>query len=118
MAKQNDIAGLGRLTLRQPENAFNVEFDEREGQYYYNLLDTVNIDTPSFRKDLYVKHVLGSGEDLYSLSQRVYDTPDLWWLIAEASGLECVCGDLTGSELRVPIPEVARRIIEEVDSSR
>jgi hypothetical protein len=116
MPRQNRVTSLKRLSLRDPENMFTVEYDEDEQQYFYNLLDTVNIDTQSFRGDLYVKHILVAGEDLYSVSQRVYNTPDLWWLIAEASSLECVCGDLTGVEILIPIPEVARRILETIDS--
>ena len=115
MAKLNDIDGLGRTNLRQPENAFTVVYDEQEGQYSFNLLDTVNIDALSFQKNLYIRHIMGVGEDLYSLSQKFYGTPELWWLLAESSNLMCICGDLTGTELIVPLPEVARNILEQID---
>ena len=117
MAKHNDIEGLGRINQKQPENAFSIEYDAREGQYFYNLLDTVHIDVDSFRKDLYIEYVMAVGEDLYSLSKRFYGSVDLWWLIAESSSLECICGDLTGTVLKIPVPEVAKKILETIENS-
>jgi len=118
MAKRNEIPQLTKISKHTLESMFDVEYDKEEDQYYYNLLDTISIDPSSLTRDTYVKHIVANHEDLFSISNKYYDTTELWWLIAKVSQIDSVLGDLTGVELAVPVPVVARQILDIMNKAK
>ena len=83
--KQNQVFDLPTLDDQVLENIFSVYLEK--GQYFYNLLSTATFPTnidPSFFDYYTVKH----GELWITISNTVYNTIKLWWLICAVNQIQ------------------------------
>lgn len=82
---QNEISDLPKLRRENYENIFNV-YKDGDDRYYYNLLQNVIIpqDLPAGYYETYNVQY----DDTWPLvSYRVYNTPNLWWVILSANNI-------------------------------
>lgn len=87
MAKRRDIPDLSNISLNHLENYFEVKTDV-DGQYFYDLTDTVYIDVANMNPLYYVEYDVKQGDTLYGISVKNYNTHSLWWVIATANDID------------------------------
>lgn len=83
---QNSISDLPRLRKENYENIFNVYTDE-EDRYFYNLLQTVVIPS-NLPENFYDNYVITYGDTWPFISYKIYNTPNLWWLITSVNNID------------------------------
>ena len=83
--KQNSIKDLPKLTSERYENIFNVYQDEN-GQYYYNLLQSVVIPN-NLPAGYYDTYNVMYGDTWPYISYKNYNTPNLWWVILSVNNI-------------------------------
>lgn len=76
---QSNHSGLKLLNKQKYENIFRL--GENNGKLYYNLLDTLTLPSSVVNDAFFVIKTLPN-ETWTNISYRVYDTIELWWLIA------------------------------------
>jgi len=82
---QNTIPDLPKLQNENYENIFNI-FADKDGFYYYNLLQTVIIPS-DLPKGYYDNYNVLNGDTWPYISYKVYSTPNLWWLITAVNNI-------------------------------
>ena len=111
--KQNAIKELPKLDTENLENVFNV-YQEENGLYYYNLLQTI-IFPKDLPKALFSSYTISYGDTWPYISFKVFQTPNLWWLILLANGIDNPLFPLIpGTELKIPVIEVVRQVLSEI----
>lgn len=83
--RQNSIDELPSLESTRFENIFNVYKDDY-GRYFYNILNTVNIDK-ELLPTYFTLHYPLKGESYTGISYAYYNTIDLWWIICAANNI-------------------------------
>jgi len=114
--KQNDIASLPKLDVENFENIFNV-YPEENGFYFYNLLQTV-VFPQNLPSSLFKQYKIGYGDTWPFISFKMYNTPNLWWVILLANKI----ADPTklpknGSYVKVPINSVVKEVLSQLRKS-
>jgi len=112
---QNDIDDLSKLATENYENIFQVYQDDT-GRYFYNLLQNIHIpdNLPGgYYNDYTIKY-----DDTWPLiSYRVYETPNLWWIIVAANSiLNPTTLPEQGTKIKVLKPAVVRAMLSEIQS--
>ena len=113
--KQNDIKdnAVRILGTYQYENAFNVYLDS-DDRYFYNLLKNIYIPD-DISSDLYTTVEPLPGELLPQLSYRVYNTVNLWWLIAKTNNISNPLEPLTtNTNLKIIRKSIVSNILETI----
>lgn len=77
--KQKNIPDLPEISFFRYENFFNL-YQLQDGNYFYNLLASVNI-FPATDSSLEDAHIVKPQETWVYLSYKYYNTMDLWWLV-------------------------------------
>lgn len=108
--KQNAIKELPKLNKENFENIFNV-YQNEDGVYYYNLLN--NIVFPQNLPDsFFTLYSIQPGDTWPYISYKVYDTPNLWWVILLANNIDNPTTPLImGQTIKIPITDVVREIL-------
>lgn len=78
---QNNISDLNPLESNRYENIFNVDQTDANNYYFYNIIKTVHINAKDLDPAFYFKHTVDRSTPFTSLSYRLYDSINLWWLI-------------------------------------
>jgi hypothetical protein len=114
--KQNNISTLPVLSQLNLENLFNVYNDGQN--YFYNLISTVNLPA-NLDSSTYTNYtVTGDYMPWTLISQKVYSTPSLWWLICSANNIQ----DPTyfpkaGTILKVLTPTYVSYVLKQINQS-
>jgi nucleoid-associated protein YgaU len=112
--KQNSIKDLPRLRNELYENIFHVHKDE-DNRYYYNLLQQVVLPD-NLPKELLTTYDVVPGDTLPFISYKVYDTPNLWWVITHANKIDNPTIQLQpGTQLIVPTYLAVREILGQIN---
>jgi hypothetical protein len=111
--KQRDIEELPKLKEELLENIFTVH-QENDGMYFYNLLQTIEFpkDLPEAYFDFYnIKY----GDTWPLISFKVYETPNLWWLILLANDIVNPLLPLEpGTILKIPNNLISREVLKQI----
>jgi hypothetical protein len=116
-AFQNDVEELEQLAATRYENIFRM-FIKKE-KYFYNILKRVNIDLSTADATTYTKIKLRGETPWTTLSNKVYGSNDLWWLIymvnrdKVSNPVDLIPG---GTEIMVIRPLFVRDILNEITS--
>lgn len=111
--KQNQIADLKRLNGENLENIFNV-YQTKNGAYFYNLLQTIHfpVDLPP---TLFTTYTIKYGDTWPFISFKTLKTPNLWWLILLANGINNPIEPLVnGTTIKIPVAEVVREVLTQI----
>lgn len=111
--KRNKIKELKKINSNFYENIFNVY--QEDGFYYYNLYNTVSIDTENIDPNLYTEHIFSIGDYWTLLSYKYYGTVNLWWILCVANNIQNPL-DLpeVGTKLKILNSEVVSDIIQSI----
>lgn len=82
--KQNSIKELTKLNPENYENIFNVYQETQGSMHYYNLLQTV-VFPKNLPIGMFESYTISQGDTWPFISYKVYDTPNLWWIILLAN---------------------------------
>lgn len=108
--KQNEIETLPRLDQEHMENIFNV-YREDDGMMYYNLLQSVSFPQ-NLPSNLFTQYTLSHGDTWPYVSFKVYNSPNLWWVILLANNIHDPTAKLVlGTRINIPTVDVVREII-------
>ncbi len=110
--KQNQIQDLKKLKNENFENIFNVY--QESGMYYYNLLQTIHFpqDLP---QSLFTTYVISYGDTWPLISFKNYKTPNLWWLILLANGINNPLEPLVlSTTIKIPVNSVVREVLTQI----
>jgi nucleoid-associated protein YgaU len=111
--RQNDIKELPKLNSENLENLFNV-YQEENGLYYYNILQSI-IFPQDLPKALFTSYIITYGDTWPFISYKVYESPNLWWLILLANNIDNpLILPEPGKELNIPVIEVVREVLAEI----
>ncbi len=75
---QSEIDNLPDIGEYRFENIFKVYTDN--SFYFYNILKTINIPE-DLQDDIFYKYKIPNPMSWHVLSNKLYNTTDLWWLI-------------------------------------
>ncbi len=84
--KQNDIEDLNTLDSTRLENFFNI-YTNTTGEYFYNILNTVNFNTEDMSPMYYDLYTVLPGDTYTFISYKQYGTINLWWLICSFNSI-------------------------------
>lgn len=97
-------------------NIFNAYEDN--GVQFFNLYNTIFID-PDIDPVLYTTHFYSPTDDWYSLSNKYYKTPKLWWVILIANQISNPFEDLmAGTKLKILNTTVLSEIITQINKKK
>lgn len=121
--KQNKINDLtiGELSKNVYENIFNVNLiDKSNGSfatahYFYNTLNKVSIPD-DINRDILDTITLNYDTAWTTLSYKVYDTIDLWWLIVLLNKPKYIFMAKGGVEYTIIKPGAIRDILTQINS--
>jgi len=112
---QNKIKDLPKLASDNYENIFQIYQDENE-RYYYNILQNINIPT-NLPGGYYNEYLIKYGDTWPLISYRVYETPNLWWIVLAANNIiNPVNLPEQGTIIKVFKTSVVRTILTEIQS--
>jgi hypothetical protein len=113
---QNRITSLPSLTDENYEQIFNVYQDEN-GNYYYNLLQSVAIPT-NLPSGFYNKYNVVYGDTWPYISYKNYNTPNLWWIITSANSIiNPTAMPEPGTTLYILDPDIVSQILDQIANS-
>jgi hypothetical protein len=111
--KQNSIVSLNKLKTENYENIFNV-YREENGLYYYNLIQTV-VFPSNLPKGLFSVYEIGHGDSWPYISYKVYNTPNLWWIILLANQIDNPTNNpVPGSLLKIPKTDIVKEVLAQI----
>lgn len=97
-------------------NIFNAYEDK--GFQFFNLHNTIYVD-PNIDPVLYTTHLYSETDDWYSLSNRYYKTPRLWWVILIANQIVNPFDVLrAGTPLKILNGQVVSDIITQINKKK
>ena len=113
--KQNQTKGLSILDSENYENIFNV-YQNLDGMHYYNLLQTV-VFPKHLPPGMFDSYAVGDGDTWPFISYKVYNTPNLWWLIILANDIDNpVLLPKPGTFLFIPSEGIVKAVLNEIKS--
>jgi hypothetical protein len=111
--KQNQIKDLPHLDMENFENIFNV-YQNRDGTYFYNLLQTVVFPT-DLPVNLFQSYTVVYGDTWPFVSHKTLNSPNLWWIILLANGIQDPTKPLVnGTTIKIPIMSVVREVLSQI----
>jgi nucleoid-associated protein YgaU len=111
--KQNSITDLPNLRSENYENIFNV-YTDTDGHYYYNLLQTITL--PDNLPDGYFNsYNILHGDTWPYISYKVYNTPNMWWLILQVNNISDPTQQPTpGAQIKILQMSVVKDILAQI----
>jgi hypothetical protein len=117
MTRQNDIPQLANIAPTRYENIFDVyQTNDDSKYYYYNLSKRVNLEIGSIDPEFLDYYICNGEQPLTTISYRVYNTIDLWWLIVSLNQLNPVQNVPAGTALAFIKPEYIDNVLQIVNS--
>ena len=111
--KQNRFTDLPRLTNENYENIFDI-FTDKDDRYFYNLLQTIAFpqNLPDGYFDLYN---IVYGDTWPFISYKVYNTPNVWWIILLANNINNPITSLVpGTTIKIPKIQLVKIVLAEL----
>lgn len=65
-----------------------TQFKDKNGNYVFNLNDTISVILGDANSDLYISHLVSAKDTYQTISYKYYGTTRLWWLIAKLNNIE------------------------------
>ena len=114
--KQNQIKELPFLRIENYENMFNV-YQNSNNMYFYNLLQTIAFPE-GLPANLFFKYDICAGDTWPFISYKVYDTPNLWWVIMYANEImDPTKNPVPGTTIDIPKTQVVNEILVQIGKS-
>jgi len=113
--KQNEIKDvvIKKLSAQNLENLFYV-FKRDNGQYFYNILKTVNFPE-DIDPNIYTQYETRPKDTWPLISFNYYKDVRLWWLICSSNQIiNPVKQPEPGTILKIILPEVVREILTQI----
>jgi hypothetical protein len=85
--KHNEIFELSTIESTKLENLFNI-YKLDSGEYFYNILNTVNFDSNNIAAYSYDWYTIMTGDTYTYISYKHYNTINLWWLICSLNNIQ------------------------------
>lgn len=117
-AKQNKILdkSISNLQSTLYENIFNVNLvDSDDPHYFYNLLNKVSFPE-ELSGDVYDEISLNHDMPWTTLSYKIYDTIDLWWLIVLVNKPDYIFMAKGGKDYRFIKPRYVESILSKINN--
>jgi hypothetical protein len=115
--KQNSIDALPNLNSLRLENLFKVYNDNKN--YYYNILGTVNIPNEIDASTYTTFTVTSDYMPWTHISQKIYNTPELWWLICSTNNIQNpIQFPKAGTVLKVLLPSYVTSILQQLNNTQ
>lgn len=95
-------------------NMFTTEY--KNGKYQFLLNKTLIIKgSANARSELFIKHKFSYGDQWSLLSQKFYDTTDLWWVICKFNGISNpFILPSVGTTIKIPSRDLVDTILEAI----
>lgn len=116
MPKRRDIPELSNISPNQLDNHFEVLSDEN-GRYFYDLSDTIIIDTENMSPLYYHEYVVQENDTLVRLAIEFYSSANLYWVIAVSNNINNPFVLDSGTVLRIPKKEILGQILTEIENN-
>jgi hypothetical protein len=112
---QNTISDLPKLNNENYENIFNVYIDNNN-YYFYNLLQTVVIPD-SLPEGYYDVYDVMYGDTWPFISYKVYNTPNLWWVILSTNKIiDPTTQPTPGGQLKILKSNYVSQILSQIST--
>jgi len=115
--KHNDINDIQvKITAQNMENLFNV-YETDNGEYYYNLLRTVNfpIDINPY---IYFEYETEPGDTWPLIAWKFYKNVKLWWLLCALNHIDNPVAQPTAStRIKVLKTSYVREVLTQIGSN-
>ena len=109
-----DVPVLKQLDEYHLENMFKVYFD-KNGRAFYNLGKTINFDFNNIDEKFYSLYEYTGNIPLTLLSQKMYSTQHLWWLILMFNNIQNpILMVPKGTILKIPTVEAVRIVLDQM----
>lgn len=111
--RQNQIKELPRLDVENLENIFNV-YRQQNGMYFYNLLQSIHFPQ-NLPSTLFTAYTIKYGDTWPYISYKSFKTPNLWWIILLANGIENPLTPLVNSEeIKIPVTQLVKEVLSQI----
>lgn len=115
--KHNEVPNIKhKLSESNFENIFDVFLDEN-GQYYYNILKTINFPE-ELQDDLYAVYTTNYNDTWFSLAWKFYNNVKLWWIICAVNNIyNPFIKLIPGTEIKILNAATIRKLLYTIKSS-
>jgi nucleoid-associated protein YgaU len=114
---QNSIKELPKLRNENYANIFKV-YQDKDNRYFYNLLQTVVIPS-NLPIGYYDNYSVVYGDTWPFISYKVYDTPNLWWVIINTNNIQNPTAQLEpGTQLKILKSQYVSLILNEIKTQK
>ena len=113
--KQNEIkdVAIKKLSSQNLENLFFI-FERENGQYFYNILKTVNFPD-DIDPTIFIQYETGPKDTWSLIAYTFYKDVRLWWLICSANNIiNPVEQPKPGTILKIMNPNVVREVLNKL----
>jgi hypothetical protein len=111
---QNEIPELSKLNPYRFENIFRM-YKTDNNQYYYNLLNTIQIDN-ELNPSVYYSITVSQRMPWSMISFNEYETMDLWWLVCLINKInDPLSFPQPGTQLKIVRKEFLKFILDEIN---
>lgn len=111
--RQNEIQELKKLESTNYENIFNV-YQTENGLYFYNLMQTV-VFPSNLPLGMFNKYGVKPGDTWPNISYNVFNTPNAWWIILLANGIQDPTNQPEpGTILLIPKEQTVKEILRQI----
>ncbi len=91
---------------------------DEDDNYFFNLRDSVSIDSTDTSEDYFNYHLVMRGETFHSIAYKYYGTERLWWIIVKFNNIENpIDFPSVGSTLKVLKPAIKNSILNIIHNS-
>lgn len=98
-------------------NLFQI-FKDNNGNYVFNLNDTVNINIANTADNYYILHTVNKKESYQTISYMYYNTTRYWWIITKFNNISNVIDLPTqGTILKILNIDVVKFIIQQINNA-
>lgn len=111
---RSELRFLSQVGKNNYENIFRMYTTEKN-QFFYNLLNNVNMSSDLFPNSYYTITVTKS-MPWTVISYNEYETTSLWWLICLANNIiNPIEYPVPGTTLKIIYPELVKSIVNEIN---
>lgn len=115
--KQNEIADLPNIKNENYENIFNI-FTDDDDRYYYNILQTVAFPL-NLPAGYFNEYNITYGDTWPFISYKVYNTPNIWWIILLANNIKDPTTSLVpGTTIKTPKMAVVKTVLAQIKAEK
>ena len=116
--KQNEIkdVAIKKLSAQNLENLFYI-FEKEDGQYFYNILKTVNVPE-DIAPNVYSQYEVVPKDTWPLIAYKFYKDVRLWWLVCSVNQIiNPVKQPESGTIIKILKPYIVRNILSDIKES-